>query len=235
MNTYVIGDIHGGLKALIQVIKRSPIKEKDRLIFLGDYVDGWPESYEVINYIISLKDKYDIITLRGNHDEWFYEFIRTGQHGSEWTQGANATKESYAKRSFMIPEDHERFFGTLLSYYIDDNNRCYVHGGFNRHLEINKQDYQHIYYWDRDLWLSCLSHKDTYYKFKTKTEFKEIFIGHTSTVNWKTDEPMQSAHVWNLDTGAGFNGKLTIMNVETKEYWQSDLLMDLYPDSKGRN
>ncbi|HAH34085.1 MAG TPA: serine/threonine protein phosphatase, partial [Flavobacteriaceae bacterium] len=38
--TLVIGDIHGGLKALQQVWKRAQISKEDTLIFLGDYVDG---------------------------------------------------------------------------------------------------------------------------------------------------------------------------------------------------
>ena len=41
--TFVIGDIHGGLKALQQVLDRVELKENDHLIFLGDYVDGWSD------------------------------------------------------------------------------------------------------------------------------------------------------------------------------------------------
>jgi serine/threonine protein phosphatase 1 len=39
---------------------------------------------------------------------------------------------------------------------------------------------------------------------------------------------MNAYNIWNLDTGAGFKGRLTIMEVETKAYWQSDLLTELY-------
>ncbi len=46
---------------------------------------------------------------------------------------------------------------------------------------------------------------------------------------------MQAANIWNLDTGAGFKGKLTIMDVTTKEYFQSDLAQDLYKNEKGRD
>ena len=46
---------------------------------------------------------------------------------------------------------------------------------------------------------------------------------------------MKAANIWNLDTGAGFEGKLTIMNVDTKEYYQSDKLTTLYTNERGRN
>jgi serine/threonine protein phosphatase 1 len=38
-----------------------------------------------------------------------------------------------------------------------------------------------------------------------------------------------------MDTGAAFTGSLSIMDVNTKEFWQSDPLPTLYPDEKGRN
>ncbi len=47
-----IGDIHGGLKALIQLLKRIDLKPDDELIFLGDYVDGWSDSANVVSYLI---------------------------------------------------------------------------------------------------------------------------------------------------------------------------------------
>lgn len=48
--TLVIGDIHGGFKALKQVLERALVSTSDTLIFLGDYVDGWSESPEVIDF-----------------------------------------------------------------------------------------------------------------------------------------------------------------------------------------
>jgi serine/threonine protein phosphatase 1 len=47
--TIVVGDIHGGLRALIQVLEKANVTPKDTLIFLGDYVDGWSESPQVLD------------------------------------------------------------------------------------------------------------------------------------------------------------------------------------------
>ena len=46
--------------------------------------------------------------------------------------------------------------------------------------------------------------------------------------------PMNRCNIWNMDTGGGFEGRLTIMDVDTKEFWQSDDLRTLYPNEKGR-
>jgi serine/threonine protein phosphatase 1 len=42
------------------------------------------------------------------------------------------------------------------------------------------------------------------------------------------------ACIWNVDTGAAFKGPLTIMDVDTKEFWQSEPLNTLYFDEKGK-
>ena len=59
--TLVIGDIHGGLRALIQVLEKANVTQNDTLIFLGDYVDGWSESPQVIDFLIGLSQKQNCI------------------------------------------------------------------------------------------------------------------------------------------------------------------------------
>jgi serine/threonine protein phosphatase 1 len=40
--------------------------------------------------------------------------------------------------------------------------------------------------------------------------------------------------VWFMDTGAGWSGKLSMMNIDTKEIFMSDPVPELYPGVKGR-
>jgi len=62
-----------------------------------------------------------------------------------------------------------------------------------------------------------------------------IYIGHTPTQRYGTDIPLHGANLWNLDTKAAFKGKLTAMDVDSKEYSQSEHVYLLYPKEKGRN
>ena len=64
---------------------------------------------------------------------------------------------------------------------------------------------------------------------------KEIYIGHTPVTRIAKDKPTQMANVWNVDTGAAFKGTLSIIDVDTKEFWQSDPVYTLYHDEDGRN
>ncbi len=47
--------------------------------------------------------------------------------------------------------------------------------------------------------------------------------------------PMKACNVWNIDTGAAFYGRLSAMNIDTKQFIQSDVVLELYPAEKGRN
>jgi serine/threonine protein phosphatase 1 len=95
-------------------------------------------------------------------------------------------------------------------------------------------------YWDRTLWEMALALDKTitsnhlYYP-KRLTLYSEIFIGHTPVTKIGETTPVHMANVWNVDTGAAFKGPLTIMDIDTKEYWQSDPLPALYPSEKGRS
>jgi serine/threonine protein phosphatase 1 len=244
--TFCIGDIHGGYKALLQCLERSKFNNnEDILIQLGDVVDGWSESFEVVEELLKIKCLIPII---GNHDDWWNTYLTTSQHPQQFKQGAQATLDSYINNlgeNLIIPESHRKFFRNQHLYYHDTKNRFFVHGGFNRNYSVReiKQTQPYEFYWDRTLWNKALSCKKND-KIKTIDNFNEIFIGHTTTIDWyqkingkisKIITPMNSGGVWNLDTGGGYDGKLTIMNVDTKEYWQSDLLIDLYPLEKGRN
>jgi serine/threonine protein phosphatase 1 len=239
--TFVIGDIHGALKALIQVLKRADVKESDTLIFLGDYVDGWSQSPEVISYLIQLKTTHNCIFLRGNHDELCYKWLKSEESNDTWLfHGGQASVDAYSKIPLNIIHIHLHFFENLKNYYIDSNNRLYVHAGFTNHNGVKQEYFEKMLYWDRSLWEMVLAMDknikpgDKFYP-RRLTHYKEIFIGHTALSRIDESTPFNAMNVWNVDTGAAHKNALTIMNVETKEFWQSDPVYTLYPNEKGRN
>ena len=159
-------------------------------------------------------------------------------------QGGRATHDAYSIYHPDLMLKHEKeFFNKQDYYYTDDKNRVFCHGGYTSQKGVGHEPIMANYYWDRELWSIALSgeatlrggHAIDQRSPRRLRPHKEIFIGHTSTTNWGKDTPMNACNVWNLDTGAGYDGKLTIMDVDTKEYWQSDKVMDLYPNERGRN
>src|SRR5690606_35788928 len=129
--TFVIGDIHGGLRALHQVLERSETTKNDTLIFLGDYVDGWSESPQTISFIIELSKKQNCIFIRGNHHDLLLNYLKTGKCNQEWFKhGCQSTIDAYEKVSEATRQEHIEFLENLEDYYLDDQNRLFIHAGF---------------------------------------------------------------------------------------------------------
>ena len=239
--TLVIGDIHGGLKALKQVLEKATVTTQDTLIFLGDYVDGWSESPEVIDFLIELGKKQNCIFIRGNHDELLLEWLSESKDNKEWYKhGGEATVLAYKNKSAVKKAIHVTFLESLQNYYLDDKNRLFIHAGFTNMNGINAEYFPKLFYWDRTLWETAVAlnenlKKTSWFYPRRLTLYDEIYIGHTPTTRLGETIPINKACIWNVDTGAAFLGPLTIMDIETKEFWQSDVLPSLYPDEKGRN
>jgi len=240
MKRFAIGDIHGAHKALVQCLERSNFNyEEDQLICLGDVADGWTEVPEVFDELLKVNNLVYVI---GNHDLWLREWFKFAATPHIWlSQGGQNTLDAYIRLleagDTTKQVTHENLLDKALDYYVTDDNKLFVHGGYNHHLPI-KQTLPYTMVWDRNMWRAAaywqLQHNRGFKMDKIK-DYDEVFIGHTTTSRFDPElKPVHLSNIWNLDQGAGWEGKLTIMNVDTKDYWQSDIVKELYPDVKGR-
>ncbi|MFK8300599.1 metallophosphoesterase [Capnocytophaga canimorsus] len=241
MRTLVIGDIHGAYKALVQVLERAKIQKDDFLIFLGDYADGWSQTPEVIRFLINLKSTNKCLFIKGNHDALCLQFLKGKPMSDLWYfHGGDATEKAYAEVSDTEKEVHISFLQSLENYHLDAQNRLFVHAGFTNLRGVAFEYFPEMFYWDRTLWELALSlpkeieKNDPYYPARLKL-YSEIFIGHTPTTRFGSTEPMNAFGVWNVDTGCAFKGKITVMDIQTKQFWQSNPVWQCYPDEQGRN
>ena len=71
-----VGDTHGDLEASQKVIK-DYLKPKNKIVFLGDYVDRGPFSKENLDFLLKIKKENpeQIFLLQGNHEGYkFFKF-----------------------------------------------------------------------------------------------------------------------------------------------------------------
>jgi len=225
--TYVMGDIHGRIDALIECLELSRFDyEKDTLIVLGDVVDGGYHSKECVDELLKIKH---LIPILGNHDFWFIKHMNEGWSENLWLhQGGVNTIESYGGKAYLkgaiyepgdvykevtVPVTHQEFFNNMKMFHIRDGD-LFIHGGFilQEGLE-NSSDKDKM--WDRTL--------IDYARYAPIPNFRRIFVGHTTTETFgNATIPLKFNNLWMLDTGAGWTGRLTIMNVDTEEFWQSE-------------
>lgn len=226
MRKFVIGDIQGNYKGLKQCLERSSFDyDKDELIVLGDVCDGLPQTKECFDELLTIKR---LIFILGNHDQWLLDWVHGKHPGDVWTtQGGRNTQVSYGNSPRNVPIEHRHLLENA-NLIFEDDGRVFVHGGIDPTKAVEKQQ-RNVMLWDRDLCRNARIKHNQKPDFKYGG-FKEIYVGHTTTEFFGGQTtPLNYCNVWMLDTGGGWSGKITIMDIETKEFWQSDLTPELYP------
>ncbi len=224
-NTFVLGDIHGGYRALRQCMERSAFDvESDHLICLGDVCDGWPETKICIDELLKIAH---LTYIMGNHDILALDWMLTGKADEAWlTQGGQATVDAYR---YGVPPAHLLFLQKAYPYFLFQG--ClFVHGGFDPMRTLDEQNLE-MFLWDRTLATKTLEAYQTEDR-SPLTPFEEVYIGHTPVSG---NQPIFAGGVWLMDTGAGWSGVLSMKNIFTKETFVSDPVPSLYPGVVGRS
>ena len=241
MKTYVIGDIHGGYLALRALIEKLNLLPSDRLIFLGDYVDGWSEPVETVDFLMDLGERYETVFIKGNHDALVLDWLENGTAHDLWLHhGGSATVRAYNQITQAKRELHLEFYRSLKNYHLDPQKRLFIHAGFTNQKGVTYEYFEKLFYWDRTLWETAISLDpnisiDSPLYPKRFLCYSEIFIGHTPLNRIGESVPTKRANVWNIDTAAAFKGPLSAMEINSKQVWQSEPVYRYYPNELGRN
>jgi len=224
--TFVMGDIHGAYRALRQCLERSEFDvRRDHLICLGDVCDGWPDTKMCIDELLKIQKLTYVI---GNHDLCALQWMTSGEGHLAWRsgQGGEATIRSYRDG---LPSRHIAFLSEARPYSLLEN-KLFVHAGIDPQKVLEEQTID-TFVWDRTLAQTALNHYLQNISAQL-TVYDEVYIGHTPV---HSSHPIFSSGVWLMDTGAGWTGVLSIMDINTKDVFTSDPVPVLYPDDTGRS
>lgn len=201
---FAISDIHGHLDEFLSALSKVDLSDKNnRLILIGDYIDNGHQSFQVISKIIELEELHpnQIITLLGNHEEWFYD----------WLILENPTSSSFSEtiKSFFSPEE--------LTYILKSNVNNFEAGvrneiknniKFTPFINWFKKRYRDKRYYETDtqifvhagideeagkLWKDLTSSEMFTNKFPITTGgfFKDIVSGHIASWEVAKDKTYQ--------------------------------------------
>ena len=179
MSTFAIGDIHGNSAALDDVLDQlsGETGEGDTVVFLGDYIDRGPDTRGCLDRILSFRSASSarIVTLMGNHEEWFLRSVRDHTRHS-WLLGMEAfpTIASYSPEAALVlrraaetagmalvtelvelpygafldllPAEHLAFLEALEPYYADDDAVC-SHGGMDPRIPATADQPLEVLLW----------------------------------------------------------------------------------------
>jgi serine/threonine protein phosphatase 1 len=218
---YAIGDIHGRLDLLKEILARIaidaecyPADRQRELVFLGDYIDRGPDSSRVIETLVALEwPDFTSVFLMGNHEDAMLEFLDGESDGVGWlTYGGIETAISYgvavrrlpvndksaaelrAALWTAVPHKHIDFMRRcVLSHVVDDY--VFVHAGVRPGRPLEQQS-RHDLLWIREEFLRA----------PPALPGRVVVHGHTIC-----DLPQDLGHRIDIDTGAFVSGRLTCL------------------------
>jgi len=79
----VIGDVHGCVEELIDLIEKIELAQDDLLIFVGDLLHKGPDCGLVVEYVMELAEINHVVLVWGNHEEKHMRWLRHEQRRLE--------------------------------------------------------------------------------------------------------------------------------------------------------
>jgi serine/threonine protein phosphatase 1 len=194
-----IGDIHGRLGKLVGLLDQIRPTAADQLVFLGNYIDRGPDSYEVVERLIALRrDLPRTVLLRGNHEQLVLDLLAdpTASHRTSWLErdGGALTVASYRAAGHYLPVHRDFFAGLPHSFTTDRYFFC--HAGVRPGIPLDQQR-------PADL----LEIREPF--LTSRACFGRIVVhGHTVV-----ERPQLLPNRINIDTRAGDHGPLTAIEL----------------------
>ncbi len=205
-----IGDIHGchrALAALLALIKPTP---QDVLVILGDFVDRGPGSKDVVDQLIHLQSRCQMIPLVGNHEVMMLQALDEGpgeafEFWQRW--GGAETLASYGGSAEDVPTPHRRFLENCGLFW-ETEGFAFVHANYLPDEPWEAQPTEVV------LWKSLKK-----YRPGPHQSGKTVVMGHSAQ---RDGEVLDAGHLVCVDTFCYGGGWLTAWDCHARVAWQVD-------------
>ena len=204
-----IGDIHGCSSALRVLVEAIELRPQDQLIILGDVIDRGPDSRGVIEQLLALQNRCELIPILGNHEEMLLNLLHDKTSPDVWLRtGGVQTLDSYQFQGDLdvIPAEHIAFLSSFFAYYETDTH-FFVHANYHPHLPLDRQPAQFL------RWLSLDQRLPPPHE-----SGKIAIVGHTAE---RSGEIFSIRHLKCLDTYCYGGGWLTALDIASGQVWQT--------------
>ncbi len=205
-----IGDIHGCATALAALVDGLKPQTGDVVVMLGDAIDRGPDSRGVIEQLLALGERCQLVSLIGNHEQMMLEALDGDIPVQQWLMhGGAATLDSYGPGAGVNAVDpaHIDFIRTWVDVYETDSH-FFVHGNYIASRPLDRQP------WTDLRWQSLNWHTP-----EPHVSGKTAVLGHTSN---KQGQIVNLGHIVCIDTYCCGGYWLTAFDATTGRAWQAN-------------
>lgn len=125
----LVGDVHGCLKELRQLMERIEPAVEDRIIFIGDLIDKGPDSIGVVRFAVELAKTHRVELILGNHEEKFLRYVRHCREGDGKELQMQGTESYPVLMESLTKEELHWLEGAYYSLHLPEQNLLLVHAG----------------------------------------------------------------------------------------------------------
>lgn len=228
--TIAIGDIHGMLDPLVELVDTLRVTHEDTLVFLGDLVDKGPNSPGVVRYARSLSEITNVVLVKGNHEGKHQRWRKKVNEGD--LKGAMVMKRGEEIQQIttgLTPEDIAFLDSAVLFHR--QAGYLFVHGGVpgdlltipshpNEIADLPGKARKKLELLTFTRFIDCESGRmlplgeekddDPYWAAEYDGRFGYVVFGHQP---WKGG-PERFRHAIGIDTGAVHGFGLTALVIE---------------------
>ena len=226
MRIYAIGDVHGRLDLLLDLLDRIETDSRARpaaetwIVMLGDLIDRGPDSKGVIDFFLQSAPAFARYRfLAGNHEEAMLEsladrgdpretgWLRFG--GMEALRSYNVPDDAFETRGWLLSDELRRYVPQAHLDFIANfeetvaiGDYLFVHAGIRPGVALQRQRRKDLL-WIREGFLD------------DDTDHGHIVVhGHSIT-----PQPVFAPNRIGIDTGAYLSGVLTALGLEGNARW----------------
>jgi hypothetical protein len=222
--TIVIGDVHGCIVELGELLDKLALEFNDEIIFAGDLLDKGPASADVVGRVRALADEYDVTLVLGNHEEKHQRFRKHLAQGSGGEKKMRGADEMAGITAGLSKADINFLHKAVLYHQVPLHGILVTHAGVSPSIkqlptlenlrQMSNKHRKHFYQMLRVRYVSpkgymvSLGHEkpeDVYWADIYDGRFGKILFGHQP---FYQEQPKEFPHATGIDLGACFGNRL---------------------------
>ena len=204
-----IGDVHGCAHALETLLDAIAPTASDRLVFLGDLIDQGRDSAAVLDKLIELQSRCQVVLIQGNHEEMMFTARESEKALRYWEEcGGVYTLNSYRFGATLsvVPPHHWDLLAQGQPYYETDSF-ILTHAHYLPDVPMSEQPTYQLRW--------ALLEPDLMAPHQSG---KTVVVGHTEQ---REGEILDLGFAMCIDTACWRYGWLTAIELHSRTVWQA--------------